>query len=364
MVREPQPGEETDGSVSSGPSPAWHEEKNEWLIEKQKFEEKNKKLWQMSEKVHKERRQVDELNEQLVAAKEKLEADKKKLDEKVKKLWQQSTAIHKEKERINELKLEIEHKHQEILDSVNYAKRIQHALLASEKLLQQNLPEYFIFFKPKDIVSGDFYWASKLQDGTFAVAVADSTGHGVPGAIMSILNISCLKEAVNARDLIKPNEILDYTRSSIMEHMSNDGSAEGGKDGMDAVLARFDFSKNQLSFAAANNPVWLIRDNELIDYKPDKMPVGKPMGNIQPFTLHEVELKKNDLVIMITDGFADQFGGPSGKKYMYKPLKNLLLQLHHLPLQEISEKLRLHLDDWKGAHEQVDDVLIFGVRVS
>src|SRR6185503_6263478 len=164
-------------------------------------------------------------------------------------LWQTSTAIHKEKERINELKLEIEHKHQEILDSVNYAQRIQRALLASKNLLDSNLPEYFVLFLPKDIVSGDFYWASKLQNGEFSVVTADSTGHGVPGAIMSILNISCLNEAVNAKDLLFPNEILNYTRRRIMEHMANDGSEEGGKDGMDAVICNFDFKKMTLRLA-------------------------------------------------------------------------------------------------------------------
>ncbi len=159
---------------------AWNKERSLLLEEKQKFEEKNKKLWQMSETVHKERKLVDEANEALVLAKEKLEGEKKKLDEKVKKLWSTSTAIHKEKERINELKLIIEHKHQEILDSVNYAQRIQRALLASAELLHQHIPEHFVLFEPKDIVSGDFYWADVLPDGKFAILTADSTGHGVP----------------------------------------------------------------------------------------------------------------------------------------------------------------------------------------
>jgi serine phosphatase RsbU (regulator of sigma subunit) len=257
----------------------------------------------------------------------------------------------------------IEGKNRDITDSINYARRIQASLLASEQLLKENLPEYFIFFHPKDIVSGDFYWASKLGNGTFAVAVADSTGHGVPGAIMSILNISCLNEAVNAAKVYSPDGILNYSRDRIMEHMANDGSEEGGKDGMDAVLACFDFKGNSLRYAAANNPLWLIRNEELIEYNPDKMPVGKPMGAVRPFTPHEVKLQKGDIIIMLTDGFADQFGGPKGKKFMYKPLKDLIIKLHSLPMPVIAEQLKLSFDEWKGSYEQVDDVLIFGVRV-
>jgi serine phosphatase RsbU (regulator of sigma subunit) len=339
------------------------QDKEQAEIEKKKMEEKNRKLWLMSETVHKERKKVDEQNEQLLIEKEKLEADKKKLDEKVKKLWSTSTAIHKEKERINELKLEIEHKHQEILDSVNYAKRIQSALLASKDLLRDNLPEHFVFFKPKDIVSGDFYWASKLINNQFAIVTADSTGHGVPGAIMSMLNISGLSEAINAQKLVLPNEILDYTRQRIMEHMSNDGSEEGGKDGMDAVICNFDFINNNLQFAAANNPLWLIRNGELVEFKPDKMPVGKAMGEIKPFSLKEIQLQKGDLIIMLTDGYADQFGGEKGKKFMYKPLKELLLSVNNAPLVDIKNELQTTFDNWKGAIEQVDDVLIIGIRV-
>ncbi len=147
-------------------------------------------------------------------------------------------------------------------------------MLATKELLDKNLPQYFVFFKPKDIVSGDFYWTSKLANRNFLVATADSTGHGVPGAIMSMLNMNSLKEAVK-ENLTQPNEILNYTRTLIIETLANDGSAEGGKDGMDCSLCAFDFKNKKLFVAAANNLVWIVRGQEVIEIKPDKMPVGK-----------------------------------------------------------------------------------------
>jgi hypothetical protein len=169
---------------------------------------------------------------------------------------------------------------------------------------------------------------------------------------MSMLNIACLNEAVSARDLTGPAEILDYTRARIMEHMANDGSPEGGKDGMDAVLARFDIKNLSLEFCAANNPLWLLREGKVLEYQPDKMPVGKPMGAIKPFNSQRIKLKKGDVVVMITDGFADQFGGPKGKKFMYRALKELVANCATLPVAQISEKLGRAFEEWKGTYEQ------------
>lgn len=349
---------------------AWNKERSLLLEEKQKFEEKNKKLWQMSETVHKERKLVDEANEALVLAKEKLEGEKKKLDEKVKKLWSTSTAIHKEKERINELKLIIEHKHQEILDSVNYAQRIQRALLASAELLHQHIPEHFVLFEPKDIVSGDFYWADVLPDGKFAILTADSTGHGVPGAIMSILNISCIEKAVQSEKFSDPSEILNHTRIKIIETLKKDGSEEGGKDGMDCSLLKFDFENKQLIYAAANNPVWVVRTSpetesepQLIELNPDKMPVGKHDHDHLSFNQHRFHMLKGDMIYALTDGLPDQFGGPKGKKFMYKKLKELLVQLSGLPAEEQKKQLLNTLHEWKGDLEQVDDITLIGIRI-
>lgn len=254
-------------------------------------------------------------------------------------------------------------KNRDITDSINYAQRIQSAYFASLQKLDKNLPEYFIYFKPKDIVSGDFYWAANLNNGNFALVIGDSTGHGVPGAIMSIMNISCLNEAVNTRDLVKPDEIFEYTRARIMEHMANDGSKEGGKDGMDAVIACFDFKAMKLSCCLANNPLWIFRNNDLLEFIPDKIPLGRPMGQLKPFKGINIDLQKGDLVIMVTDGYADQFGGPFGKKFMYKPLKELLRSVSNLNCDQIHLKVSEAFDNWKGEREQVDDVCVVGIRI-
>ena len=233
-------------------------------------------------------------------------------------------------------KLEIEHqrelveeKQKEILDSINYAKRIQYSLLASDKLLNDNLPNHFLFFKPKDVVSGDFYWGTKLSNDNFVLVTADSTGHGVPGSIMSMLNISCLNEAINADKLSEPSDILNATRKKIINHLANDGSAEGGKDGMDCSLVSFDFKNKKLIYAAANNPVWVIRDNVFFALTADRMPVGKHDKDTIPFSENEFELQIGDMVYTLTDGFPDQFGGPKGKKFKYKQLEELLISVSH-----------------------------------
>jgi len=269
--------------------------------------------------------------------------------------------------KISEQKNLIEEKNKEIVDSINYAQRIQRALLASEKTLQTNLPQHFVFFQPKDVVSGDFYWASLLSNGQFVIATADSTGHGVPGAIMSMLNISCLNDSVEAKRLVQPKDILNNTRLRIIDHLANDGSKEGGKDGMDCSLVSFDFKNLKITYSAANNPVWIVRSNngkkEFIELSYDKMPVGKHDRDKISFTQNTVDLQKGDLVYTLTDGLPDQFGGTKGKKFMYKKLKDLLVSISDLSLPDQKLVLSKTLSDWKGNLEQVDDILIIGIRV-
>jgi serine phosphatase RsbU (regulator of sigma subunit)/Tfp pilus assembly protein PilF len=255
----------------------------------------------------------------------------------------------------------IQEKHREITDSINYAERIQRSFLATKELLDSNLKDYFVFFLPKDIVSGDFYWASELSNGNFAMVTADSTGHGVPGAIMSILNISSLENAV--KEETEPSAILDRTRKYIIERLKKDGSLEGGKDGMDASLIIFDKNRRKLYVAAANNPVWIVRGSEVIDLKPDKMPVGKHDKQEVSFAQHEYDLQEGDVVYTLTDGFPDQFGGPRGKKFMVRKLRELIVANARLPMDQQKDILKSTFMNWVGTLEQVDDVTIVGVRV-
>ncbi len=267
---------------------------------------------------------------------------------------------------IKEQKHLIEERHKEITDSINYAERIQRSLLASKNLLNQNLKDYFILFRPKDVVSGDFYWAAPTSSSgrsSFLLCVADSTGHGVPGAIMSILNIACLEKAVEVENLVAPDQILNHTRTKIIETLKKDGSTEGGKDGMDGSLVSFDFTTNKLQCATAMNPVWIIRGQEFIELKGDRYPIGKHDRDKEPFTLHELQLQKGDTVYLLTDGFADQFGGTTGKKFMYKKLQELMLSIAHESMQAQQEILNEAFIAWKGSLEQVDDVTIVGVRI-
>jgi serine phosphatase RsbU (regulator of sigma subunit) len=258
--------------------------------------------------------------------------------------------------------LELEEKNKEVLDSITYAQRIQKALLAGESMLKKNLPDHFVLFKPKDIVSGDFYWACEAH-GKFYFIVADSTGHGVPGAFMSLLNISFLNEAINEKGIQKPNEILAHVRLRLIGSLAIEGSNEGGNDGMDCILMCLDKTKTKLEVSCAHNPLLIIHNNELKEIAADKIPVGKSVKNEIPFTLHSLDLKKDDTLYAFTDGFADQFGGPNGKKLKYKQLCGTLLENKDLPLQTQKENLLKLFSAWKGNLEQVDDVLIAGIRI-
>ncbi len=263
---------------------------------------------------------------------------------------------------IEKQKIVVEEKQKEILDSIHYAQRIQKALLAADHVLNENLSDYFLLYKPKDIVSGDFYWATKLNNDNFVLVTADSTGHGVPGAIMSILNISCLDKAIT-KGIQSPDLILNEARNLIINHLHNDGSADGGKDGMDGSIMRFDFKNKTLYCACANIPIWIVRNNKLIEIKPDRMPIGKHEKDNIPFTLQTMELQKGDVVYSFTDGYADQFGGPSGKKFKYKQLQELLLKENGKSMEIQKQILSDAFDNWKGSVDQIDDVCLFGIRV-
>ncbi|MBI3502852.1 MAG: tetratricopeptide repeat protein [Bacteroidetes bacterium] len=269
--------------------------------------------------------------------------------------------ITQQKEEVERQKEIIQEKNQGITDSINYAQRIQRALFASDALLQKNFPGYFIFFKPKDIVSGDFYWAAE-KDNRFYLAVCDSTGHGVPGAFMSLLNISYLNEAVNEKSNTHPHEIFNHVRQRLIENISS----EGAQDGMDGILLCCSKEEGiKIEYAAANNAPVLVRDGKISELETDNMSVGLSerknsfTHRVVPSTIN----RQPSTLYLYTDGFADQFGGERGKKFKYKQLNEKLISLNHLTLTEQKKELEKTFDEWKGNLEQVDDVLVIGIRI-
>ncbi len=253
----------------------------------------------------------------------------------------------------------VDEKNQEITDSITYAKRIQEALLPPSKELDNALKNGFIYYKPKDIVAGDFYWLEQVGD-VVLYAAADCTGHGVPGAMVSVVCNNALNRAVREYKLTNPSLILDKVRELVIETFEK--SDQEVKDGMDIALCAINFKTNKLQFSGANNPLYIVRNNEVLETKGDKQSIGRFSGNNR-FTLHEVDLEKGDSIYTFTDGYPDQFGGEKGKKFMYKPFRELLLSLSLEPVDKQEQILSDAFENWKGDLEQIDDVCVVGVRV-
>jgi len=286
---------------------------------------------------------------------------------------QENVVISKQKHEIEEQKDVLFEKNKEITDSINYAKRIQTAFIPKETEFNKAFKDSFVLFKPKDIVSGDFYWIYEKNDKVY-YATADCTGHGVPGGFMTMLGLSFLEEIVSLNVAQNPADILNIIRDKIVNTLKQTGSAEESKDGMDVVLCCIDKKKLKLTYAAANNAFYILRKDEkvervLMELKGDKQPCGF-FPDPQPFTLREVELKKDDIIYTLTDGYPDQFGGKTkeirkagGKKFRYKPLEMLFIQNCDLPFTEQKNILNQTIEDWRGELEQVDDILVIGVKV-
>jgi ligand-binding sensor domain-containing protein/serine phosphatase RsbU (regulator of sigma subunit) len=283
----------------------------------------------------------------------KLVVEKRVLEEKVEKRTAE----------IAEQKKEIEEKNKDITASIRYAKRIQDAILPPDEFVKTYLPKTFVLFKPKDIVSGDFYWLSDKKDKILFAAV-DCTGHGVPGAFMSIVGHNLLDQIVAEHGLTKPSEILDALNKSVSDTLRQTYIDDHVKDGMDIALCAFDRNTQTFEYAGAFNPLWLIRNGELIETKADKFPIGNlKVGEQKKFTNHIVPLVKGDTLYIFSDGFADQFGGPNGKKLKYSVFKNILLSIQQLSMEEQGEYLNKTIEDWRGELEQVDDILVIGTRL-
>ncbi|HEV7230401.1 MAG TPA: tetratricopeptide repeat protein [Bacteroidia bacterium] len=267
----------------------------------------------------------------------------------------------------------IEEQHKDIKDSIRYAKRIQEAILPATRFKDSFGENGFVLFKPKDIVSGDFFWVEKTKSGETLVAAVDCTGHGVPGAFMSIVGNNLLNQAVKERGHTDPSEILNELNQSLSDTLMQTMDDSSVKDGMDIALCSIRPSGKgtwDLCFAGANNPVWLIRKPQrgmspvLEEIKGDKFPIGIFVGEeMHCFGKHEIKLQEGDTLYIFTDGFADQFGGAKGKKFKYRTLKDLLLVSQHISMVEQKAMLENTLARWKGELEQVDDILVIGIRI-
>ncbi len=257
----------------------------------------------------------------------------------------------------------IEDKNKELTDSIYYAQRIQQSILPNETEIAEGLPQHFILFKPKDIVSGDFYWYTKQGD-LVLWAVVDCTGHGVPGGFMSMLGSGLLNQIVNEELKLKPDDILNNLRDRVIIALKQTGNFGENKDGMDITFCSYNRSTNLLQFAGANNELYIVRNNELIELSADKQPIGIHIGNKKNFTLKELQLQIGDSIFMTSDGYADQFGGPKGKKFKTKNLEKLLIEISGLTCKQQLNILDKTFIDWKGNHYQLDDVCLFGFKVS
>ncbi len=269
--------------------------------------------------------------------------------------------LSSEKQRSESLLGELQVKNKAITDNVTYAQRIQSAILPDLKLISKAFPQSFVLFLPKDIVSGDFYVFAEKNDRTLIIA-GDCTGHGVSGAFMSMIGSSLLNQIINEKGFVLPSTILNELNKAVIESLKQ--SENDSSDGMDVAVCSLNRERNELHFSGANRPLWLIRGNELSQIRPDKIPIGGlQVARERSFTNHVIMLQPGDSLYIFTDGYADQFGGDHGKKLMTAKFKETLLSIQHLAMPEQEKHLNNVFSQWKGNHEQVDDVLVIGVKV-
>jgi len=259
-------------------------------------------------------------------------------------------------------RLLVEEKNKEIIDSINYAKRLQDSILPQNELIKELFPESFILYRPKDIVSGDFYWAKKHNDLNLIAAV-DCTGHGVPGAFMSFIGANGLNAAVDEKQLANTGKILDELNNSVHKSLNKATSEENVRDGMDLSLCSFDLKNMKLDFSGAKNAIYLIRDGSLTQHKGDKIAVGSFIPGEQNFSNKEIDLQKGDQIYLFSDGYPDQFGGLKGKKFMYKQFREKITEFSILSMKDQKTRLEQTMDAWMGSFDQIDDILIIGIKI-
>jgi serine phosphatase RsbU (regulator of sigma subunit) len=249
-----------------------------------------------------------------------------------------------------------------IEDSLKYAQRIQKAMFTTPRELKLLFPESFIYQRPKDIVSGDFYWARRVN-GKVLFSVADCTGHGVPGAFMSLIGLEFFRQIVVEKEILDPAGILDEM-NRYFDIVFGNLEEISLKDGIDLAFCAYDYGKGFLEYAGAFNPLYIIRDNEILEFKGDRIIVGPDYGiERRSFTNQRVKLKKDDVIYLFSDGYPDQFGGPEGKKFKYRRFRHLLMAIHKLPMEEQHRRLEENINEWMGiSHDQIDDQMVIGIR--
>ncbi|MCX6296980.1 MAG: SpoIIE family protein phosphatase [Bacteroidetes bacterium] len=302
----------------------------------------------------------DTLGDALLKMREDLRENERVLEAKV---IERTEQVVRQKEEIETQNQELEVLYKHVTDSIKYAKRIQEAILPPDSFVKRVLPNSFVLYKPKDIVSGDFYWMDEKNGKTMFSAV-DCTGHGVPGAFMSIVGYNLLKHVVNSDENTTPSLILDRLNEGVSETLHHGHEESQAKDGMDLSFCTIDFKTLELQYAGAYNPLYLIRDGQLIQTKADKFPIGLFLGEEKKkFTNHTVQLLKGDSVYIFSDGYADQFGGPNGKKFMANHFRDLLMQVHKEPIEKQKDILNKTIEEWRGPLDQVDDILVIGLKI-
>ncbi len=314
--------------------------KEKEVLEK-KVKERTKTIEKQKEVLKKQRDDLEIYNKEILLQKEEIETQRDEIEKQRDQIFKQND---------------------EITQSINYARKIQTAVMPSNEIVNSLLNDYFIMFRPRDIVSGDFYWITEHNNRVVVVA-ADCTGHGVPGAFMSMMGVSFLNDIVNVDGQTQPDIILNSLREKIKSTLYQMGKDGETRDGMDISVCVFLKNTRTLMYSGAYNPLYLIRRGELIEYKANKMPVGVHPKEKEPFTLHNIKLESEDNLYILSDGYVSQFGGPDGRKFMAKPFKELLLKLYGKPMNEQKIILENTLDKWQAAYDQVDDILVIGIAV-
>ncbi len=281
---------------------------------------------------------------------------------KLKEIQEQKAELEKQNEELTLHHEQISQQRKDILDDIKYSKRIQSAILPNQELMDTLFPAHFILNMPRNIVSGDFYWVGEMS-GKKIIAVADCTGHGISGAFMTMAGTAFLNEIIDKNVDQEPNEILDKLRSEVIKLLKQKGEEGEASDGMDISLAIIDNEYNSLKFSGANNPIYYIKNDELEIIKGDRMPIGIHLNFNNPFTNHTIDCEKDDTFYLFSDGYADQFGGPRGKKFRYKQFQDLLLSIYRKPMGEQKSILEETILNWKGEESQVDDILILGFKI-